>query len=65
MTTIDFRLHLSFLQPVLSLLTLLSGCCALQKGHSDNQIGCVRVITLDGHQFAEQLEALDDLEHIQ
>ena len=37
----------------------------VQKGHADNQIGCVRVITIDGHQFAEQLEALDDVEHIQ
>ena len=36
-----------------------------QKGHADNQIGCVRIITIDGHQFTEQLEALDDLEHTQ
>ena len=40
-------------------------CWCLQRGHADNQIGCVRVITMDGHQFAEQLEGLDDIEHIQ
>lgn len=37
----------------------------LLRGHSDNQIGCVRVVSLSGHHFAEQLEALDDLEHVQ
>ena len=37
----------------------------LQKGHSNNQMGCVRVITIDGHQFLEQLEGLDDVDHTQ
>lgn len=45
--------------------TFPSSLVGAQKGHADNQIGCVRIISLDGHQFAEQLEALDDLEHIQ
>ncbi|KAK9803076.1 hypothetical protein WJX73_007254 [Symbiochloris irregularis] len=37
----------------------------LLKGHNNNQMECVRVITIDGHQFLEQLEGLDDVEHVQ
>ena len=39
--------------------------CGLQQGHVEGQVGCQRVVTLDGKSYVQELTALDDNKHIQ